>query len=146
MHSTLQEFQQQQLAVQQHELLDAHQALDAAAATAKSIRDALLGVHSALSPHNLAAALGFKGDQQGKGSAVTGFSLDAEGYEALTGRLLSAKLVTAVDAEAVAGRVRELLALVGLLFVMFGMRKLCQRWLQGKVAAAATSAVAAAAT
>jgi hypothetical protein len=110
---TLQEFQQQQLAVQQHELLDAHQALDAAAATANSIRDALLAVHSALSPHSLAAALGLKGlEQQAKGSSVTGFSLDAEGYEALTGRLLSAKLVTAVDAEAVAGRVRELLAQV----------------------------------
>jgi hypothetical protein len=113
-HHTLQEFQQQQLAVQQHELLDAHQALDAAAASANSVRDALLAVHSALSPHSLAAALGFKADQQGKGSAAAGFSLGAEGYEALTGRLLSAKLVTAVDAEAVAGRVRELLAQVGI--------------------------------
>jgi hypothetical protein len=110
----LQEFQQQQLAVQQHELLDAHQALDAAAASANSVRDALLAVHSALSPHSLAAALGFKADQQGKGSAAAGFSLAAEGYEALTGRLLSAKLVTAVDAEAVAGRVRELLAQVSI--------------------------------
>lgn len=71
------------------------------------MRDALLAVHSALSPHSLTAALGFKD----KGKDV-GFSLDPEGYEALTGRLLPAKLVTAADAEAVAGRVRELLAQV----------------------------------
>lgn len=103
----LHSFQHEQLAKQQRQLSDAHAAAQAATAAADTLRDALLTVHTALSPHSLASVLG-PGDR-----AQTGFSLRPEGYEELTSRLLqSAQAVTAADGEAVAARVRELLAQV----------------------------------
>lgn len=110
----LQEFQQQQLLSQQQELQDARTGLDAAITSANALRDALLAIHTALSPHSLAAALGYDQDQglRSKGGQVSGFSMNPEAYEALTGRLLAAKVVSVADAEAVAGRVRELLGQV----------------------------------
>eukprot|EP00878_Enallax_costatus_P037885 GHUV01042966.1.p1 GENE.GHUV01042966.1~~GHUV01042966.1.p1 ORF type:complete len:142 (-),score=35.91 GHUV01042966.1:369-794(-) len=134
----LQEFQQQQLAAQQQELQEARTALDAAITSANGLRDALLAVHTALSPHSLAAALGFNQDQdyRSKGSSRSGFSLDAEGYEALTARLLAAKVVSVADAEAVAGRVRELLGQVRAATVdILGLDLnvcLARGWLSGK--------------
>lgn len=101
-------FQHQQLAKQEQELSEARAAAEAAAAAADTLRDALLAVHTAMSPHSLASVLGFSDRAQ----AVA--SLSPEGYEELTSRLLGqAQGVTAADGEAVAARVRELLAQVG---------------------------------
>lgn len=101
-------FQHEQLAKQQRQLLEAHAAVDAATAAADTLRDALLAVHTALSPHSLASVLGL-GDR----AQHPGFSLVPEGYEELTSRLLgAAPAVTAADGEAVAARVREVLAQV----------------------------------
>ena len=103
----LHSFQHQQLAKQEQQLLEARTAADAANAAAEVLRDALLAIHTALSPHSLAAALGFSEAGQ------TGLSLSSEGYEALTSRLLGGpQAVRAADGEAVAARVRELLAQV----------------------------------
>lgn len=93
---------------------EAQAALDATAASAYALRSALIAIHAALSPQSLSAALGVN---QTKGQSETtgmpsGFKLDAEQYEALSKRLLSAKVVAAMDAEAVAERVRELLSQV----------------------------------
>lgn len=104
----LHSFQHEQLAKQQRQLSDAHTAVDAATAAADTLRDALLAVHTALSPHSLASVLGL-GDR----AQQPGFSLGPEGYEELTSRLLgAAPAVTAADGEAVAARVREVLAQV----------------------------------
>lgn len=70
------------------------------------MRDALLAIHMALSPHCLSAALGMGEDLE------TGYSLNPEEHEALTKRLLGCAAVPAGDAGAVATRVRELLAQV----------------------------------
>lgn len=103
----LHNFQHEQLAKQQQQLADARAATEAATAAADTLRDALLTVHTALSPHSLASVLG------ASDKAQAGFSLSPEGYEQLTSRLLhSAQAVTAADGEAVAARVRELLAQV----------------------------------
>jgi len=100
-------FQHQQLAKQEQELSEARAAAEAAAAAADTLRDALLAVHTALSPHSLASVLGFSDRAQ----AVA--SLSPQGYEELTSRLLGqSQGVTAADGEAVAARVRELLAQV----------------------------------
>lgn len=110
----LQEFQQQQLATQQQELQEARAALNDASSSASVLRDVLLAIHTALSPHSLSAALGSGLEQStgSKGGQGSGFTLTPEKYEALTGRLLAAKVVAGADAEAVAGRLRELLAQV----------------------------------
>lgn len=103
----LHSFQHDQLAKQQQQLLEARAAADAATASSDILRDALLTVHTALSPHSLASVLG----PSDRGQA--GFSLSPEGYEDLTSRLLGGMLaVTAADGEAVAVRVRELLSQV----------------------------------
>lgn len=104
----LQEFQQQQLAAAQAQLADARAALDAATAAGNASRDALLAVHTALSPSSLAAALTCGGELQAAGK----LSMRPEEHEALTSRLLCSKAVAAADGEAVAARVRELLLLV----------------------------------
>jgi hypothetical protein len=102
-------FQHEQLAKQQRQLSEAHAAADAATAAADTLRDALLAVHTALSPHSLAYVLGLDDRAQQQ----PGFSLGPEGYEELTSRLLgAASAVSAADGEAVAARVRELLAQV----------------------------------
>lgn len=103
----LHNFQHDQLAKQQQQLSEARAAADAANATSDTLRDALLAVHTALSPHSLASVLG------SSDRAQSGVSLGAEGYEELTSRLLgAAQDVTAADGEAVAARVREVLAQV----------------------------------
>jgi septal ring factor EnvC (AmiA/AmiB activator) len=103
----LHKFQHEQLAKQQQQLSEARAAAESAHATLNTLRDSLLAIHTALSPHSLATALG-----RSEGTAA-GFSLGPEGYEQLTSRLLhEAQAVTAADGEAVAARVRELLAQV----------------------------------
>jgi hypothetical protein len=102
-------FQSQQAVKQQAQLADAHAAGASASAAADVLRDGLLAVHTALSPHSLASVLG--GSSR---VAPPAFSLDSEGYEALTRVLLggSDEGVTPADASAVAARVRELLTQV----------------------------------
>lgn len=103
----LHKFQHEQLAKQQQQLSDARAAAESSHAALNTLRDSLLAIHTALSPHSLATALG-----RSEGTAA-GFSLGPEGYEQLTSRLLhEAQAVTAADGEAVAARVRELLAQV----------------------------------
>jgi hypothetical protein len=100
-------FQQQQLAKQQQQLEDARAAAASAAEAAGVLRDGLLAVHAALSPHSLASALGLADASQLR------LSLGAEGYEAVAGRLLRSTgsgHVAPEDVQAVAARVRELLA------------------------------------
>jgi hypothetical protein len=91
-----------------------------------ALRDAFLAVHAALSPHNLGVALGFRVAVAPSAPPATGvadaaaaaavpgrLSLGPEAYEALTARLLAAREVVGPDADAVVGRVREVLAQVG---------------------------------
>jgi hypothetical protein len=103
----LHKFQHDQLAKQQQQLLEARAAAEASHTALNTLRDTLLAIHTALSPHSLATALGRNE------STAAGFSMGPEGYEQLTSRLLhEAHAVTAADGEAVAARVRELLAQV----------------------------------
>lgn len=114
-------FQHDQLAKQQQQLAEARAAATAASAAADTLRDALLAIHTALSPHSLASALGFNE------AAQAGLSLSPEGYEQLTSRLLGGgggggggppQAVSAADGAAVAARLREVLAKVRLLLVV----------------------------
>eukprot|EP00879_Flechtneria_rotunda_P009197 GHRR01009630.1.p1 GENE.GHRR01009630.1~~GHRR01009630.1.p1 ORF type:complete len:1272 (+),score=735.33 GHRR01009630.1:134-3817(+) len=100
----IQDFQQKQLAAQQQQLSDTQKALDETNASANAMRDALLAIHTAFSPHSLTAALGFKG------AVAEWFSLKHDAYEALTARLLGPRLVEAADTKAIVSQVKKLLA------------------------------------
>jgi hypothetical protein len=101
-----QDFERHQLAVRQQQLAEVRAELDAATASGNAMRDALLAIHVALSPHSLSAALGMGND------FGTGYNLSLEEHEALKQRLMGCAAVPSCDAAAVASRVRELLAQV----------------------------------
>lgn len=98
--------EQAQLEAQRAALDSARQQQQQLHATYSQLRDSFLAVHTALSPHNLSVAFGFKCGALGQ----LGLSHDA--YEALTSRMLAARELADGDADLVVARVREVLAQV----------------------------------
>jgi hypothetical protein len=95
-----------QLESQRAALESARQQQQQLHAAYSQLRDSFLAVHTALSPHNLEVAFGFKGGALGR----LGLGVDA--YEALTARVLAARQLQGGDADLVVARVREVLAQV----------------------------------
>ena len=103
----MQDMGMQQQAVHQQQLDAARQKTDALRGAYEKLRDAIMGIHTALSPHNLRLAL--------VATATEGlqcFSLGAQEYEQLSQRLLGDWQVSEEDGERIVKRLRELLGMV----------------------------------